>query len=47
MLAEGLCQDFELEEDEVLKEMKSSDYENLCKVFEKYFSSVYRSVYED
>jgi len=38
--AQGLCKDLGLDGNQVIEEMKSGDYINLIKTFDKYFGSV-------
>lgn len=38
-LASKLAKDLELDDDEILEEMKSGDYENLIQVFDSYFGN--------
>jgi|TARA_B100000963_G_scaffold322563_1_gene306705 hypothetical protein len=38
--AQGLCNDLGLDGNQVIEEMKSGDYINLIKTFDKYFGSV-------
>ena len=40
-IASGLCDEEGYNKKKVLNEIRDSDYDNLCKVFEKYFSSYY------
>ena len=39
-LAGKLCKDFGLDREVVIKEMKSSDYDNLLEVFDNYFGEI-------
>jgi hypothetical protein len=39
-VAKSLCKQLDFNESFVLNEMKSGDYDNLIKVFDKYFGSV-------
>ena len=38
--AQGLCKDLGLDGNQVIEEMKSGDYINLIKTFDKYFGSL-------
>ena len=38
--AQGLCRDLGLDGNQVIDEMKSGDYINLLKTFDKYFGSI-------
>lgn len=39
-LASKLCQRFDLDKDQVRKEMTRGDYENLVNVFDRYFGTI-------
>lgn len=43
-LAKNLAKQLELDPAPILKEMKESDYENLIKVFDMHFGSIYTLV---
>ena len=43
-LAQNLAKQLELDPKPILEEMKSSDYENLIKVFDMHFGSIYTLV---
>ena len=38
--ASNLCKQLDMDDESVLEEMKSSDYENLIETFDKYFGSI-------
>ena len=43
--ADRLGKQLDLDVDKILEDMKSSDYENLIKVFDKYFGNIVDLVY--